>query len=487
MNNKNFCMSSYLAFRYIERDGMDFYEGLQHHNIPAPAADKLTYVHTAADIDAAIQKVFDSLRGEKLGICLSGGMDSAILASYMRGCDAYTFRFLGGEFQKEELSRAEYYANYYGLTLHYVDIGWQTVTKYLTIVMRAKNAPVHSIEPQLYQAAIQAKADGITRLIVGESSDLLFGGMDQLLSQDWTLADFQKRYTFLDPSCVLNEPEDMSYLYERYRNGDKIDFLHFMDDVFSIESSSSYYNAFGAADMPYTDPYALLRMAEPLDLYRVRHGESKYLIRELMHQKYPDIPVPNKVPMPRPVDIYFKDWQGPTRHEFKQNLDMSQFTGNQKWQLYCLEQFLNLYEPEDGKIIGYTTGVYDLFHIGHLNLLRKAKAQCDYLIVGVSTDELVSYKHKHAVIPFEERKQIVGAIRYVDEVVTQENMDKLAAWKKYHFNVMFVGDDWKGTDKWNKIEAELAEVSVKVVYFPYTKGTSSTLINETLHKLRGEE
>ena len=476
-------MSSYLAFRYIEREGMDFYEGLHHENIPLPNADLFTYVHTAKDIDAAIQRVFDSLKGEKLGICLSGGMDSAILASYMRGCDAYTFRFLGGEFQKEELARAEYYAQYYGLNLHYVDIDWHTVEQYLPIVMRAKNAPVHSIEPQLYQAAMQAKADGVTRLIVGESSDLIFGGMDQLLSKDWTVEDFAKRYTFLDSSLVLKDSVDMSYLYERYRQDDKIDFLQFMDDVFSRESSSSYYNAFLAADMPYTDPYALLRMADPLDLNRVRNGESKYLIRELMQQKYPEIPVPNKVPMPRPVDAYFRDWQGPTRPEFRRNLDMSQFTGNQKWQMYCLEQFLNMYEPIT---IGYTTGVYDLFHIGHLNLLRKAKAQCDYLIVGVSTDELVSYKHKHAVIPFEERKEIVGAIQYVDEVVTQENMNKMEAWEKYHFNVMFVGDDWKGTDKWNKIEADLNAVGAKVVYFPYTKGTSSTLINETLHKLRGE-
>ncbi len=138
-------------------------------------------------------------------------------------------------------------------------------------------------------------------------------------------------------------------------------------------------------------------------------------------------------------------------------------------------------------IIGYTTGVYDLFHIGHLNLLRKAKEQCDYLIVGVSTDELVGYKGKRAVIPFEERKAIVGAIKYVDEVVTQENMNKMEAWEKYHFNVMFVGDDWKGTDKWNKIEAELATVGAKVVYFPYTKGTSSTLINETLVNLRKQQ
>ena len=483
MINKNFCMSSYLAFRYIEREGMDFYLELHHENIPLPDSKDFTYVRTAAEIDQAIQRVFDSLKGEKLGICLSGGMDSAILASYMSGCDAYTFRFLGGEYQKEELARAEYYAKYYGLNLHYVDIDWNTVQNCLEPVMRSKHAPVHSIEPQLYQAALQAKADGVTRLIVGESSDLIFGGMDQLLSKDWTVEDFSKRYTFLDPALVLKEPEDMSYLYERYRQGEKIDFLQFMDDVFSRESSSSYYNAFKTADMPYTDPYALLRMADPLDLNRVRNGESKYLVRELMQIKYPEIPVPNKVPMPRPVDAYFKDWCGPKRPEFRRDIDMSQLTGNQKWQLYCLEQFLNMHEPIK---IGYTTGVYDLFHIGHLNLLRKAKAQCDYLIVGVSTDELVSYKHKQAVIPFVERKEIVAAIKYVDEVVTQENMNKMEAWEKYHFDVMFVGDDWKGTDKWNKIEADLNAAGAEVVYFPYTKGTSSTLINETLHKLRGE-
>ena len=136
------------------------------------------------------------------------------------------------------------------------------------------------------------------------------------------------------------------------------------------------------------------------------------------------------------------------------------------------------------KVITY--GTYDLLHQGHINLLRRAKELGDYLIVGVSTDDLVEYKGKRSVIPFEERKEIVGAIKYVDEVVTQESMDKLGAWKKYHFDVMFVGDDWKGTDKWNKIEAELAEVGAKVVYFPYTKGTSSTLINETLIRLREE-
>jgi len=134
--------------------------------------------------------------------------------------------------------------------------------------------------------------------------------------------------------------------------------------------------------------------------------------------------------------------------------------------------------------IGYTTGVYDLFHVGHLNLLRRAKEQCDYLIVGVTVDELVAYKHKKAVIPFEERCAIVQAIRYVDKVVPQVSMDKLQAWKEYHFDVMFVGDDWKGTEKWNAYEKQFEELGVEIVYFPYTKGTSSTLLNEVLLKIR---
>ena len=135
---------------------------------------------------------------------------------------------------------------------------------------------------------------------------------------------------------------------------------------------------------------------------------------------------------------------------------------------------------------GYTTGVFDLFHIGHLNLLRRAKEQCDYLIVGVSSDDLVGYKNKRAVIPFEERIQIIRAIRYVDQAVPQMNMNKMEAWEKFHFDVIFVGDNWKNTEKWNRYEEEFRKVGVDIVYFPYTKSTSSTLLNETLLKLRAE-
>ena len=136
-------------------------------------------------------------------------------------------------------------------------------------------------------------------------------------------------------------------------------------------------------------------------------------------------------------------------------------------------------------IIGFTSGVFDLFHIGHLNILKNAKSICDKLIVGVSTDDLVqTYKHKVPVIPFTERLEIVRSIKFVDSVVAQENMDKMVLWEKLKYDIMFVGDDWQKTIKWKEIEIKFEIVGVKIVYFPYTEGTSSTKINNILDDYR---
>lgn len=138
-------------------------------------------------------------------------------------------------------------------------------------------------------------------------------------------------------------------------------------------------------------------------------------------------------------------------------------------------------------VIGYTTGVYDLFHIGHLNLLKNAKGLCDKLIVGVTVDELVLYKGKRAVIPFEERIEIVRNCKYVDAAVPQYDMDKLSACKKLGANILFVGDDWYGTDKWKEYEKSFKENNIKIIYFPYTQGISSTKIREMLTEARNKE
>ena len=134
--------------------------------------------------------------------------------------------------------------------------------------------------------------------------------------------------------------------------------------------------------------------------------------------------------------------------------------------------------------IGYTTGVYDLFHIGHLNLLKNAKGMCDKLIVGVTVDELVAYKGKTAMIPFEDRIEIVRSIKYVDAAVPQYDMDKLTACKKLGASFLFVGDDWYATEKWKEYEKQFAAEGIKIVYFPYTKGISSTKIKEALQAVR---
>lgn len=135
-------------------------------------------------------------------------------------------------------------------------------------------------------------------------------------------------------------------------------------------------------------------------------------------------------------------------------------------------------------IIGYTAGVYDLFHIGHLNLLKNAKGMCDKLIVGVTTDDLVTYKGKRAMIPFEDRIEIVRSIKYVDAAVPQSDMNKLEMCKKLGAQILFVGDDWYGTEKWKAYEEEFLKAGVRIVYFPYTKGVSSTIISKTLKEMR---
>lgn len=347
MIDKNFCMSSYLTFRYVEREDMEFAPNFYHKNCIVYPNEKKIVVSNANEMAIAYKKIIEEAQSHsKVGLLLSGGMDSACLVPFLKpNTDAYTFRFLGGTYGKDELKRAEYYAKKYKLNLHYVDIDFSVVQRNLIPLMKEKGAPVHSIEPQLMEAAIQAKKDGIEQLICADNSDAAFGGYDKMLSKDWEYEEWKCFYTFLDPSLVLKNPVDMDYLYRRYRlPNNKVNVLAFIDEVFAHESNASYQNAIDTAKMklPILDPTDMVKMGIPLDIERVRNGESKYLVRELFSNYYPEIKVPEKIPMPRPVDSYFKDWNGPTRNEFKDNINMSKLSGNQKWQLYCLERFLNM-------------------------------------------------------------------------------------------------------------------------------------------------
>lgn len=133
------------------------------------------------------------------------------------------------------------------------------------------------------------------------------------------------------------------------------------------------------------------------------------------------------------------------------------------------------------KVIGFTAGTFDMFHIGHLNLLKNARSRCDYLIVGVNSDRLVEeYKGKKAVVPLEERMEIIRELRCVDEVIRIDSLDKEISWKQKHYNLLFIGDDWKGNLRWEQTEIQMAEYGVKVIYLPHTDGTTSTLLREKL-------
>lgn len=343
MVDKEYCMSSFLALRYIENDEKEFCEGIKHQRYKQIPLEQKYFINSAETADIAIRNQFHFVSNEKLGILLSGGMDSGVLASYMpKGADAYTFRFLGGDFQPDELERAEYFAKFNNLKLHYIDIDWQTVESTVDTLMRSKGAPVHSIEPQIYFAAKQAQNNGITMMVVGDGADYIFGGMDGLLSKDWTFDEYYKRSIYLDPAEILVNHGDIRYLFERYRIGkNSIDYIRFYNEVVTDESYASYENAFHTAGMPFIDPYEKLALSVPLDIERIRNGESKYIVRELFKMKYP-IPVPQKLPMPRPVDIYFANWKGPVRPEFRKDIDITKYSGNQKWLMYCLERFLNM-------------------------------------------------------------------------------------------------------------------------------------------------
>jgi len=140
------------------------------------------------------------------------------------------------------------------------------------------------------------------------------------------------------------------------------------------------------------------------------------------------------------------------------------------------------------EVVGYTTGVFDMFHIGHLHLLKKAKHHCDYLIVGVSSDELVEqYKNKKPIIPFEHRMEIVGALSFVDEVIVQSHRDKIKQYHDVGFDVMFVGDDWKGSDLFKSVERELKVFGASIEYFEYTKKVSSTNFTKILQDIYDSE
>ncbi len=341
--DKEYCMSSFLAVRYVVDDNRIFKEGVTHKPLDMVSEDEKCACGNAEEIDLAIRERMEKKDLSKAALLLSGGIDSGILASYMpKGAFAYTVH---NESAKNDLEveRARKICERTGLNHMIVEVSWDDYDSIMDTLSVYDGCPVFGNEPQLYYLTKRIKDDGHDTVILGDNADMAFGGMDGLLAKDWKFDEFIKRYTFVPPEKVIKNAVDMRHIYEPYRRRDGIDVIRFLNDIFTSTSGVAYYNAFRYLEMQWLDPYSDLKMRDPLDLNRVRNGDSKYLLRQLFRMKYPDLPVPEKIPMARPMDLWMKDWEGPVRDEFLHGC-INGLTGEQKFNIYSLERFLNAIE-----------------------------------------------------------------------------------------------------------------------------------------------
>ena len=333
-------MSSFLMYRYVYDENFDF--GLPRRNVdisfkrtPIADSDEL--------IDFLRARVKEATADGKAALALSGGIDSAILAKFMpEGSTAYTFRCLvPGKKVEDESARAAHWAEVCKLNHKVIDIYWADVEAVVDKLMLHKGAPIHSIETQIYIAAQRVLADGFTKFIFGENADIIFGGMDGLLAKNWTFGEFVERYSYIMPYKVLREPQLLLEPFKEFEIDGRIDGHNFVNKYFRQEALGTYSNACAAAGVEILMPYSLTKLANPIDYKKIRGGEPKYIVREAFRKLYPDEDIPKKIPMPRPVNEWFENWQGTTRKEFLPHCHEN-LNGNQRWMVWCLERFLNL-------------------------------------------------------------------------------------------------------------------------------------------------
>jgi len=340
--DKSYCASQFLQFRCIHDSEYSFsknnkasLEDINFKRDLVRNSDDL-YYYLKMNIDSAIQE-------GSVALALSGGMDSAILAKLMpKGSTAYTFKcVVPGKKVVDESVNAAIYAKESELNHEIIEIAWEEIQETLTILMTNKNAPIHSIETQIFIAALRAKKDGFDSIVFGENADIIFGGMDGLLKEDWLFGDFVERYSYIMPYKVLKNAKLVLWPFQKYEVNGYIDGHDFINEFFRQEALGSYNNACNSAKIKFVGPFSKTKLGTPLDYTRIRKGDTKYLIRDLFKKLYPNIEIPKKIPMPRPTDEWLADWSGPQREEFIRNCHIK-MSGDQKWLIYILEKYLNL-------------------------------------------------------------------------------------------------------------------------------------------------
>jgi hypothetical protein len=335
--DKEYCMSSYLAFRFIPEKDICWseeyipkYPEVEHKN--------LVPVKNSRDISNYLRTF--TKQNKNAGILLSGGIDSAIIASYCpKGTKAYTIKF-NADGAIDESIKAQEYADYYGLDLKIVEVYWEDYVNLTPILIRNKKSGLHAVEIALYKAAMAAYKDGITKLYCGNGADSNFGGMSKLLQKDWDFEEFVQRYTYIMPQTILKQPVSVLSTYKKFEleNGG-IDFISFLRNIHGVGIIQAFTNALSSAGCSALEPYENMFLTDPLDLSRIRSEESKYLLKELFSERFPNFKIPNKIPFARPMDKWLKDYDIPKRNEFVNN--NIQFNGEQKWLIYCLDILLD--------------------------------------------------------------------------------------------------------------------------------------------------
>lgn len=344
MVDKAYCMSSYLIYRYIFDKGCSFQQervcniaDISFPRIPVRTAEEL--------LDVLEREVKAACESGTAVLALSGGIDSAILAKFMpKGSKAYTFRcIVPGRQVTDESRQAAKWAGDCGLEHEVLDIRWEDVVLASRALMLHKGAPIHSIEAQIYLAAQKAREAGADKFIFGENADIIYGGMDGLLQKDWTYSEFVDRYTYIMPYRVLRNPKLILEPYLEFEEDGHIDGHAFINKYFRQEALGTYQNACETAGIEFVGPYSMTYLDAPIDYARIRKGESKYLVREAFQILYPGEKLPKKIPMPRPMDEWLGNWDGPKRPEFIRHATDA-MTGDQKWMVWALERYLDLIE-----------------------------------------------------------------------------------------------------------------------------------------------
>lgn len=338
-NDSQFCMNSYLRYRTIVDHERRFGERI--HPWYYTETKERVPVNTSEELDRELRRrIGEALADGPVALMLSSGMDSAILATYLpKGTQTYTLHCHANS-GIDETEAARYYAQVNGLKHNVVDVYWEDYEKYTLPLMRQKGCPIHSIEVQIYKAALQAQKDGIKTLIFGETADIIYGGHSKLLSRNWTLDAFAERFSFVDPEKVLKSPMEIKEPILPYVTEDGcVDVFAFLNGFEYSVSLGFYTNACKLGQVKLAVPYAHTLLGHPLDLKRIRNGEGKYIIRELYQKLYPGHAVPDKTPLPRPMTEWLADWKGPEHPAFIKE-HISELTGDQKWYVYALDQFM---------------------------------------------------------------------------------------------------------------------------------------------------